>query len=317
MEDLFFARSARPMLIGATSRPYDDADSLFELKLDGERCLAYLDAGETVLVNRRGVDLSPRVPELSGVHRQSSARCILDGELVSGLGGKQDFEGIKTRLARRAHAAAVPAPKRNAAVLVVFDILYCGSRPVTAQPLEARKALLQQTVAESRQMALARTVEKDGKALFELVKQQGLEGVVGKKKQSLYYPGKRTKEWVKVKNVEEDDFVICGYLLSHVVAMLILGQYDEAGRLVYRGRVVLGLRAGDFAAIRQAARAEVSPIAHIPPAAIKPGEVPIWLQPALVCTVSFLHRTAGGLMRQPQYGRLRPDKAPAEATIQS
>ena len=91
MTDMFASRSARPMLIGRIAQPFDDPDSLFELKLDGERCLAYLDETGAALVNRRGFSLLPRLPELAAIHRQAKARCILDGELVTGLGSKRGF----------------------------------------------------------------------------------------------------------------------------------------------------------------------------------------------------------------------------------
>ncbi len=313
MQDLFFSRTARPMLIGANSAPYDDDESLFELKLDGERCLAYLDGTGTVLVNRRGLPVGTRLPELDGIHRQVSARCLLDGELITGTGAVRDFDDVKARLASRNLTEISLGARRHPVCLVVFDILYHGGRSVTENSLEERKALLAKTVADSERMALARTVDAAGKAFYGLVLQQGLEGVVGKKKQSLYYPGKRTKAWVKVKNTEEDDYVIVGYALAQHVAMLLLGQYTEAGALVYKGRVTLGLRTADFSAIRQVPHVPSTPFAHLPADAVKKGEDVIWLKPEAVCTVSYIRKMAKGLMRQPHYHRLRLDKAPRDA----
>ena len=310
MEDIFAAKALRPMLIGKTAPPYDDPGSLFELKLDGERCLAYLDKDDVTLVNRRGASLLPRLPELAEIHRQVGARCVLDGEVITGVGGKADFEAVRSRLAGHDPLRTALAAKQAPASLVVFDILYHRDAGVMLRPLEERKELLRKTVADSPRMAVARTVEAQGRAFYQLVLKQGLEGVVGKRKDSLYRPGKRTNDWVKVKNTLEDDYVICGYIPAAHVASLILGQYNARGRLVYKGRATLGLHTDDFHQIQQAPRAGTSPL-DVPMPQKAPGAV--WLVPTLVCTVYFMHKTAQGGLRQPHYRRLRPDKAPGEA----
>lgn len=315
MKDPFLSRELRPMLIGRTAKPFDDPGSLFELKLDGDRCLAWLDADETVLVSRRGLELLPRLPELAAIHRQVSARCVLDGEIITGVGGKNDFGNLRSRMTQRDRVKIDWGARQYPASLVVFDILYLGDRLVTARPLEERKALLAQTVTDSERMALARTVDAEGRAFYNLVLQQGLEGVAGKKKSSLYYPGQRTREWVKVKHEQEDDYVIGGYIPAAHVAMLLLGQYDSEGALVYQGRATLGLRSGDFGQVRKAARAEAPPFAQLPPELEKTAAETVWLRPELVGTVTFVNRTQGGLMRQPHFRRLRADKAPQEAVV--
>ncbi len=310
MTDMFASRSARPMLIGRIAQPFDDPDSLFELKLDGERCLAYLDETGAALVNRRGFSLLPRLPELAAIHRQAKARCILDGELVTGLGSKRDFDDLKSRLMHQNRVKVELGARRAPVSFVAFDILYLDDAPVTTQPLWRRKELLAGAVEESAQLALARTVPTQGKAFYALATARGLEGVVGKRLQSLYVPGKRTNDWVKVKNLEEDDYVICGYIPAEHVAMLVLGQYNAKGRLVYKGRVTLGLNTAEFAAVRAVPRAESWPYAEAPPEAER---ATVWLQPALVCTVYFMRRLSGDSMRQPHFRALRPDKAPREA----
>lgn len=312
MSDLFDTRGVRPMLIGRISDPFDDADSIFELKLDGERCIAYLDA-DTTLVNRQGVKLLGSLPEFSQLHHLAKTRCILDGELIAGIGGKEDFGPLQSRLRQSSTLKKALAQKQSPVTYVVFDILYCQDRDVTGSPLMDRKALLEDTLSQTEQVALARYVPQAGKAFYELVLQQGLEGVIAKRMDSLYYPGKRTKDWAKVKNTLEDDYVICGYSLSEYVAMLMLGQYDGQGQLIYKGRTTLGLRTDAYQRIAEATRADTWPYAAPPPEA---GDANItWLKPTLVCTVSFLQRTEDGLMRQPHFRRLREDKAPNEAIV--
>ena len=113
-----------------------------------------------------------------------------------------------------------------------------------------------------------------------------------------------------MNNLEEEDYVSGGYVLAEHVAMLLLGQFSQQGKLVYKGRATLGLRTDDFAQIERAPRADRPPFG-----APMPKEEPaaVWLQPQLVCTVDFVRRFEGGSMRQPHYRRLRPDKAPQEA----
>lgn len=310
MKDIFAAKTLRPMLIGKTGLPFDDPDSLFELKLDGERCLAYLDKGDVTLVNRRGVSLLPRLPELAGIHRQVGERCILDGEIITSVGGKADFEAVRSRLASQNPLKITLGAKQVPVSLVVFDILYHRDAEVMLRPLEERKKLLREAVSDSQQMAVARTVETQGRAFYELVLKQGMEGIIGKRRDSLYRPGKRTNDWVKVKNALENDFVICGYIPAARVASLILGQYNARGQLAYKGRVTLGLRTGDFKQIKKVPRADASPLDVPMP---KEGSDTIWLVPELVCTVYFMHKTPDGGLRQPHYRRLRPDKVPGEA----
>ena len=309
--DMFDARSARPMLIAGEADAFDDPDWLFELKLDGERCLAYLDAGGTELVNKRGKRVLAKFPELSGLHeRVNGRRCILDGELITGQGGMPDFEAIKRRSLMSSAAAIKREASRTPAVFLAFDVLYVGNEPVVSRPLTERKAILDELAQPSESLALSLVVEERGKALQALTQERGLEGVVGKRKQSLYLPGKRSAYWVKIKNWLEDDFVVCGYLPSEgAVVSVILGQYDGRGGLLYTGRALLGKARGDFAEI-----AGRPPVAGHPFAAAPPRETreAVWLAPDLVCTVSYMCRTAIGGLRQPHYKSLRFDKTPAE-----
>lgn len=310
MDNPFDAHALKPMLIGKTSDPFDDDDFLFELKLDGERCLAYLDGQETVLVNRNGVMVLPRVPELKNMHKQALNRCILDGELITGNGRKEDFEGIKTRMSQHTSMRVETGMKQYPVTFVAFDILYYHDADVMQRPLLERKELLAKTIKESQQLVLSRYVERRGRAYFDAALEQGMEGIIAKGKQSLYFPGKRTKEWIKIKHVLEDDFVICGYALSEHVAMLLLGQYGKDGALHYKGRTTLGRRTEDFRVISQVPRASKWPFKE--PSSQRDEKV-VWLKPELVCRVEFLQRFAKGSMRQPHFHSLRWDLKPEDA----
>ena len=310
--DIFDRRAASPMLIAVESDPFDSTEYLFELKMDGERCLAYLGDGVTELVNRRHRRLLPQFPELATLHEQVGGRCILDGEMIVGLGGKADFESIKRRtlvknpFTIRRLAAELPC------IFVALDILYKDRELITALPLSERKKVLADTISDSTQMSVVRTVDTYGNDFFRLVREKNLEGVIAKRKGSFYRMGKRTREWAKFKNWEEADFVICGYVRKEgvAVASLVLGQYDAAKMLRYKGRVTLGLHREDFAVVEKAPKTK-SPLFGEP--VPRESADAVWLEPRLVCRVGFMCWTAGKRLRQPFYKQLQPNMQPYAA----
>ncbi len=211
MTDVFAAKSAKPMLIGRSGEPFDSPEYVFELKLDGERCLAYLDEAGTLLINRRGRHVLGQFPELSGLHRQKKKRCIIDGELISGIGSKADFEDIKQRgLLRNPHSIQRLSHERPV-TFVAIDILYLDRQLTTTLPLHSRQALLASTLRENAVLALSRVVAEKGLEFYERVTAMGLEGIIGKRRDSIYQMGKRTNDWVKIKTWDEVDFIMCGY----------------------------------------------------------------------------------------------------------
>ncbi len=310
--DIFDARSARAMLTGREGPAFDDPAYLFELKLDGDRCLAYLDAAETVLINKRGRYVLGYLPELAAIHTQVRERCVLDGELIIGSGRKHEFGLLRGRLAAAGHARRDRGARANPATFLAFDILYMGRRDLLDLPLTERKEALRKTVAEGPRLALSRFVPERGKEFFDLVSARGLEGIMAKRAASPYRMGKRSTDWVKCKNWDRDVFVILGYVPSGKanVVSLILAQYRE-GALAYAGRVVLGRRTADFR--RVASLPETGPAMAIPRPGGRQGETPVWVAPVLVCEVEFLYRTDTGGLRQPLYKALRPDLAPGDA----
>lgn len=181
-------------------------------------------------------------------------------------------------------------------------------RDLTSLPLLERKKLLSKTVKQNDRLAISSFVEGQGAGLFGLTQQQGLEGVVGKKKDSLYYPGKRTKDWVKVKNLLDDDFVVCGYIVkSESIVSIVLGQYGPGGEMEYKGHVTMGVSRGDFARI-QALPPAGCPFDPLP----KGNDKAVWVAPELACTVKYMEKTANGGLRQPVFKGLREDKTASE-----
>lgn len=307
--DLFAAKNIKPMLIGAEGEPFDDDAFLYELKIDGERCIAYLDPFEgTELRDKRNTRMLPKLPELAELHRNVTRRCILDGELAVLSDGKPDFFAVQRRDRLTNPLRIQLAARQQPACFIAFDLLYLDNYSVTDLPLLKRKALLQEVARrEDALFALSPCVERGGAAVFELVKRQGLEGLVAKRRESRYYFGRHTKDWIKMKVLRDEDFVVCGYIRrTSRVAGVVLGQYRD-GQLVHKGQVSLETDGEDFRRIRELP-AEVSP----PVLISEGGKDAVWVTPSLVCTVRYMMKTESGGMRQPEFQGLRPDKAPGE-----
>ena len=305
MTDIWETKNIRPMLIGTEGQPFDSDEYIYELKLDGERCIAYLDRDKTILKNKRNILMLPKVPELAEIHKNVNVRCILDGELAVIKDGRPDFFEIQKRSMMSNPVKIDMAAKKYPACFTAFDILYYENRQVTDLPLTERKELLQKAViSENGRFAVSRFIEKNGIQFYALAEQQELEGIVAKRKDSKYYFDKRTKDWIKIKYLQDDDFVVLGYVPKE--NSIILGQYSN-GQLVYKGHVTLGVGGEPFRRIKTLNKTDC-PFSEIP----KGNENAVWVTPELVCTVKYMMKTESGGMRQPVFKGLREDKSPEE-----
>ena len=308
MTDIWETKNIRPMLIGTEGQPFDSDEYIYELKLDGERCIAYLDRDKTILNNKRNILMLPKVPELAEIHKNVNVRCILDGELAVIKDGRPDFFEIQKRSMMSNPVKIDMAAKKYPACFTAFDILYYENRQVTDLPLTERKELLQKAViSENGRFAVSRFIEKNGIQFYALAEQQELEGIVAKRKDSKYYFDKRTKDWIKIKYLQDDDFVVLGYVpKENSMNSIILGQYSN-GQLAYKGHVTLGVGGEPFRIIKTLNKTDC-PFSEIP----KGNENAVWVTPELVCTVKYMMKTESGGMRQPVFKGLREDKSPEE-----
>ena len=302
--DLFELKEISPMLLGEEKQPFDDPDSICELKLDGIRCIAYLGEGKTVLRNKRNKDVSALYPELAHMYRCAKKKCILDGELVAFTGGKPDFYALQRRSLMADPFRIALAAERKPISFVAYDILYCGGRELTGEPLLRRKAALAANVEEGHGLSISRYVEGRGVEFFALAAAQGLEGVVIKRKNGLYHSGRRTRDWIKVKVMQDEDLLVCGYQADGEgnVKDLILGRYGAEGKLECRGKVYLGVSREDKRLVEEFARGNTVDTPWFPQ-----YKNAVWLVPALVGTVHFMQETANGALRQPVFKGIRPD----------
>ena len=304
--DLFEEKNIKPMLISEMMEPFNNPDWIYELKLDGIRCIAYLDK-DTELRNKRNDRLLPKVPELTKIYQNVKERCILDGELVILKNGVPDFFELQKRSLTSNQFKLQLSSESFPACFVAYDILYQKDASLNQLPLLERKAILQDTINESTRLAISRFIPEKGIELFDIAKNQKLEGVIAKKKDSRYYFDKRTKEWIKFKFLADQDFVVCGYILKEKgVTSVVLGQY-QGSELLYKGHVTFGVKYGD---LKKLETIEESPFLVTPSG----NENAIWLKPGLVCVVQYMPNEKGSL-RQPVFKGFRDDKSPLDCQI--
>ncbi|HEY8365447.1 MAG TPA: ATP-dependent DNA ligase [Haloplasmataceae bacterium] len=306
--DVFIKRLASPMLL-VEGEPFDSKDFIYELKLDGIRCLAYLD-DYTELRNKRNKDVTFIYPELKRLYKQVNKRCILDGELIITVNGVPDFFEIQRRSLMTNPYKISIASKSKPVSFVCYDILYYDDKEVNTLPLEERKDLLSKNVIENETLAISRFIEEKGIAFYQLAVKKNLEGVVAKRKTSLYYYGKRSKEWIKFKWMYDDDFIICGYVRdekTNGIKSLVLGAYIDK-QLVYQGHVSLGIPKQEEKIIIDFVNSHLSTC----PFSENHYEQVIWCEPHLVCTIKYMMKTPHNTLRQPVYKGLRTDKTPID-----
>jgi len=309
--DMFESKNIKPMLIGEMQDAFNSPDYIYELKLDGERCIAYLDKDTTELRNKRNIKMIAKVPELSDIHKQIKCRCILDGELIVVKDGKPDFFEIQRRSLLTNTFKIQLASSRLLASFTAFDILYYDDHQVMDLPLMQRKKLLEKVIKENERIAISRYIEEKGIEFYQIAKQNELEGIVAKRKDSKYYLGKRTKDWIKIKYLLDDDFVVCGYIFKdNGITSIVLGQYLNK-ELVYKGHVSIGTSTAAFQLIKAIPKLSSVPFNDLPSG----NDSAIWIEHRLVCIVKYMHKTANGSLRQPVFKGLRDDKSPKDCIV--
>lgn len=307
--DLFDEKGIKPMLIAEMQEPFDSPEWIYEIKLDGIRCVAYLSKDGTDLRNKRNKELLPHVPELAGIHQRIKEKCILDGELFIMKNGVTDFFEIQRRVLMNDPFKIKVASGMYPACFVAYDILYYESKLKLDLPLLDRKQLLSGNIIEDRHISVSRFIEKNGIHLFQASKEKGLEGIVAKRKESKYFLDKRTRDWIKCKHMWNDDCVVCGYIKkTNNMTSLIVGQYDGT-ELVYKGHVTLGVSLRNLYE-HHPRETETPPFKTLP----EGNQDAVWLVPELVCIVESMPSDKGGF-RQAVFKGFRDDKTPEECTV--
>ncbi|HXW09101.1 MAG TPA: DNA ligase D [Steroidobacteraceae bacterium] len=284
---------------------------LTELKFDGYRIVAWVDAGRVHCYTRSGHDWTHRIPHVSAALADLGLRdAWLDGELVAvDERGIPQFQRLQQAL--DPHGGERP-------LFMVFDALQLSGADLRAKPQRERKRLLQQALADlppTGPLRLVDFVDGDSVALREQACAQGYEGVILKDAEADYRSG-RNRAWLKLKCRREQEFVIGGYTRTaagrDTLTALLLGYHDERGRLRFAGRAGSGFSGKQLAALRQRLdrlAAETAPFAD--PPKLRGKEQPQWVRPELVAQVRFAEWTESGILRQPLFLGLREDIGPA------
>jgi len=288
----------------------------YEFKWDGVRALADLGRDGGRFYARSGVEITAAYPELAALHEQAGA-VLLDGEVVVLTeGGQPSF----TALAERMHVRDPVRAARLAATLpvtyVIFDLLRRGGEDLTGWPYRRRREALDALGLGGSRWAVP-PFFPDGPATYHAAGEHGLEGVVAKRLDSVYRPGVRSPDWLKVKLEVTADFVVGGWRpgVRRIGGLLVGVPAPDDGRLVFRGRVGGGIGAAterELLAVLEPLRTDRSPFDGGVPREDTRGA--IWVRPEIVVEVKYGQRTPDGRLRFPRLRRLRPDRTPDEVT---
>lgn len=297
-------------MLALMSNPFDSQDYTYEIKWDGYRCLIFLDT-QTKLQSRNLKDISVVFPELTKIHRYlKKSGIILDGEIIALRNGKPSFFELQKRGQLRNETQIRHAAKGIPVVYVVFDLLYLNYQSMLNETIEKRRMLLAENLKTIDNVILADFIEDQGLAFFKSISEMGLEGVIAKKKGSLYLPGKRAKTWLKFKRKKIGNFIICGYLYRpasrRILRSIILGAYlDE--KLTFFGMVGTGFSSKELGImIKELAKIKTNICPFIGLNNLPFKDV-VWTEPLVVCEVEYLELTDDGILRHPSFKGIRPD----------
>ncbi|HVL63717.1 MAG TPA: non-homologous end-joining DNA ligase [Actinomycetota bacterium] len=315
-----------PMLATLEREPFDDDRYLFEMKWDGVRALAACTT-ETLLLSRNGRDITSTYPELASLHdRVVALEAVLDGEIVALEGGRPSFERLQSRINLQDAKEIERATRSTPVSFVAFDLLYLDGRSLVERPVEERKRLLAEIVVPSDRVAVSEGEVGAGRALFEVARQAQLEGIVAKRLGSPYRPGRRSREWLKIKTVRDADLVVGGWTRgegsrSSSFGSLLMGAYD-GDDLRFVGAVGTGFNERLLADLMaRLDELETETPAFADPSGItggrfgKPIKNPRWVTPDLVARVEFREVTSGTRLRAPSFKGLVEDGDPRACTI--
>ncbi len=306
-----------PMLATLTSERFDSPEWIYEHKLDGERCLAYVEGGVARLRSRTDHPIDASYPEIASALGGSEIDMIVDGEIVAiGEDGIDRFELLQHRMQLQSPAEALATGIH--VEYHVFDILWAGGYSTLELPVLERKAVLRGIVSFGERIVYVDHRSPDGVAYYHEACRRGWEGLIAKRVAAPYRPGKRSKDWLKFKCVANQELVIGGFTDpkgSRIgFGALLVGYYDADHRLRYAGKVGTGF---DERTLREL-RAAMDRLERPEPPFADDPELPRhgvhWVEPRLVAEVAFSEWTESGKLRHPRFQGLRRDK-PAAAVI--
>ena len=315
-------RFVEPMKAKLVEKPPATGGWIYELKFDGIRLIATKDREKVSLLSRNQNDLSARFPEIvDAIKNLPADKCVIDGEVVAlDEEGRSSFQLLQAREMEG---------RKSPVYFYAFDLLQLEGKSLVSLPLEARKNVLEKlcALAGHHRIRYSGAIGGDAKQLLKEVQRRGLEGIIGKLRNSVYEPGRRSGTWVKLKCVNEQEFVIGGYTppqgaRKHFGAVLV-GYYKDRD-FVFAGKAGTGFTTKSLTALHKKFRAEKRaecPFVDLPSKqngqwvlGITPSMMKkiYWINPKFVAEIKFAEWTRDGKLRAPVFMGLREDKKPGE-----
>jgi bifunctional non-homologous end joining protein LigD len=300
-----------PMLATLTSARFSDPAWIFERKLDGERGLAFRQRAGVRLLSRNRQRLNETYPEIVDAVASQAGEFVIDGEIVAFEGRRTSFEKLQGRIGIKD-----PEVARHSKIRVfyyVFDLLDLDGYDISRLPLRFRKRLLRRALRFGDPLRYLPHRDREGEAFYKEVCGLGLEGAIAKRADGEYIHG-RSRDWLKFKCSNEQEFVIGGFTDPQRTRVgfgaLLLGYYEN-GKLVYAGKVGTGYDSQTLQSLRK--RLDALTQASSPFGRGDMHEKSVhWVQPRIVAQVAFSEWTRDGKLRHPRFLGLRTDKAPRD-----
>lgn len=316
-------RFIAPMLatLGTEDSLSVDDDWAFEMKWDGIRAIATIAKGSLTLASRNGIDLTDTYPELRALVAAVDGDAVIDGEIVAlDKKGRPSFGLLQERMNLTRPGDVETARKKTGVVFMAFDLLEVKGNSLLRSDYDERRKQLLEHVRPKGVVQVPPAFEGDERAAMRSSRELGLEGVVAKKRESTYLPGKRSRAWVKLKHHRSQEVVVAGWQpgkgnRANRVGSLLLGIPSGEG-LTYVGKVGTGFGDKELASmLTRFARLErqTSPLIDVPKAEAAGTR---WIRPSLVGEVEFAEWTATGRLRQPTWRGWRSDKSPSEVRVE-
>ena len=315
-----------PMLARLSTLPPDDERYGYEIKWDGVRAIAYVKkSGATRLESRNLNDVTRQYPEAAAVGEALAGRsAVLDGEVVAfDENGRPSFERLQGRMHLTGAAAIGARTRTTPIVYIVFDILYLDGESLLRLPYTERRERLEQLDLNGRSWRTPSYHAGEGAALLDASAKQGLEGVMAKRLDSPYEPGRRPGTWLKVKNTRRQELVIGGWLPGEGrrhgrIGALLMGYYDHdpsEPELRFAGKVGTGFDAKELDRLEGLLAPLTRPTSPFS-GPRQPGKGAIFVEPELVAEVEFNEWTRQNMLRHPSYKGLREDKRALDVVLE-
>ncbi len=320
VEKAAFYTTVQPMLATLVDAPFDDANWLYEVKWDGYRAVSFMNKKTVEIKSRNDNSFNEKYYPVYEAMKAWGIDAVVDGEIVVvGKNGQANFSALQNW---RSEAD-------GELLFYAFDILWYNGYDLKGLPLIERKAILEKLIPKHSLIQYSRNFETSGIEFLEAAKRMGLEGIMAKRKDSLYATGNRTKDWLKIKANKRQEVVIGGYTRNEGTkkpfSSLLVGVFEQ-GKFIYTGKIGTGINVK----LQKELLEQFEPLIIDKPAFTEVPDVnkpsrfrpdppkakAVWLEPKLICEVSFAEMTTDGVMRHPSFVGMRDDKKAKDVVLE-